>query len=405
MKKTFVYLIVFGIYCALHYIEGFPPLLGLSVAQLWKIPLLVYLLWIFVAVQCRKLTFEKQAVGLSMVTLLNVDILYLPLFNIAQAMKQLSLVLLFRYWVYKYREDSRRVENLLYVSAQFIVLCSLVVLVRLVSPVRDFTSAGSFGVEGVYYYTGLFLAPHAAASYFVAAILTLVYGLKRGRFKTFKIKAFNLFLVCIGLYSLFQTYVRTGWLMLIVGMSLLFFPQRIAMKHIFGFILSLALLLGGGTYLYNTNEQFNARLTGRNIYNNPNAEKIDLEGSGRTAFWKNGIQGWMESEPYEILFGQGNTKVAERNYRETGMRVFSHNQFVQTLSENGLIGFLLLLGFYLHLFRTIQRHKASPYYRLCISLFGAAIIFAFFQNEMYFDYAIIFSLTLANCHLDRSKFT
>ena len=69
--------------------------------------------------------------------------------------------------------------------------------------------------------------------------------------------------------------------------------------------------------MYNTNEAFNARISGRNIYTNKNAEGIDLEGSGRTVFWKNGVDIWWQGSVYEFFFGVGLDKVIENNYLHT----------------------------------------------------------------------------------------
>ena len=154
-------------------------------------------------------------------------------------------------------------------------------------------------------------------------------------------------------------------------------------------------MLGGAlVYFYNTNDQFQARLAGRNIYHNASATGIDLQGSGRTIFWINGIKGWSEGNTYELLLGRGYTQVVQRNFEVAKIQVFSHNQFVDALSQHGLIGLVLLCVFYLSIYRLINKYKGSPYSRLSLSLLYSAILFSFFQNEMYFNYAVIFSLVL-----------
>lgn len=394
MRGYLGYILCFAIYFALHYIEGFPPVFGMPIAQLWKLPLLAYLLLLSAQSQRRKYALEKSSYWMALQSSLNVESILNPMYSVAHAMKLLPLSLFFRFWLIKYSNQFERIELYLYTLAQFVLLASLLVLIGIVSPVESFSSADAFGIEGAVYYSGIFGAPHAASSYFVASILVLTNGFKLNKFRTSFQKGLNAFLILVGLTSIFQAYVRTGWLMLLVGGVILIFPRKITIHHLAKFSVVIGLVSVALVYFYNTNEQFQARVAGRNVHTNASAKGIDLKGSGRTSFWENGIEGWSEGSVYELLLGQGYTQVVERNFKKTGLRVFSHNQFVNTLVEHGLIGLFLLLVFYLSIYRLIRANRTSPYYHLSLSLFYSAVLFSFFQNEMYFDYAIILSLVL-----------
>lgn len=402
MSRCVIYIMCFVVYCILHYIEGFPPVFGLPIAQLWKLPLLAYLLFLSIQSQRRKYTLEKSSYWMALQSSLNLETIFNPVYSVAHGMRQLPLALFFRFWLVKYSNRTDKLELFLYVLAQFVLLASLVVLLGIITPVKDFVSAKSFGVEDAVYYSGIFGAPHAASSYFVASTLVLLNGFRSHRFKTSFAKIFNALLIVVGLVSIFQAYVRTGWLMLFVGVIILVLPRRITIQYFVRFfflIISLGVAL---VYFYSINEQFQARLTGRNVYTDTSAKGIELEGSGRASFWVNGIEGWSEGNIYELLFGQGYTQVVERNLEKSGVRVFSHNQFVDALAEHGLIGLVLLVVFYISIYRLIRANKTSPYYRLSLSLFYSAVLFSFFQNEMYFDYAAIFSLVLVLLVLSRA---
>lgn len=370
-------------------------MLGLPVAQLWKLPLLAYLLFLSIQNPKRKCAFEKYSYWMALQSGLNIETLSSPMYSLAHGMKSLPLALFFRFWLIKFSNKYARLELFLYILAQFVLLASLVVLLGIITPVKDFVSAKSFGVEDAVYYSGIFGAPHAASSYFAASILVLVNGFRLNKFRTPFQKGFNAFLIIVGLISIFQAFVRTGWLMLLVGIVILMLPRRVTIHHVVKSSLLIGLLGITLVYFYNTNEQFQARMVGRNVYTNTSATGVDLKGSGRTTFWMNGIEGWSEGSVHELFFGQGYTQVVERNLEKTGMRVFSHNHFVDALAEHGLIGFVLLVVFYVSIYRLIRANKASPYYRLSLSLFYSAVLFSFFQNEMYFDYAVIFSIVLA----------
>ena len=163
--------------------------------------------------------------------------------------------------------------------------------------------------------------------------------------------------------------------------------------------------IGGILYFYNNNIAFRNRINGVNIYQTRNPDGIELGGSGRTAFWLNGISNWANNDGiYQVFFGSGYTKVTENNLKSTGMKVFSHNLFVDTLAQHGIIGFILLLTVFFSLYHFIVRiSRGSPYKRLCLGAYWSNIIFALFQGLMYFDFAIAFAIILSLAILREEK--
>ena len=397
-KFAFKYLFFFLLYFSIHYLEGLPPIGAFSFAQFWKIPLLLYLLvYALKYVRSRPL-FEKASYGLSIESFFSPEVWLNPLSVLISASKQLPLVLFFRYWLVKFRAKYKVLQTILYSLAQYVCLSALPVLLGIVEPLRGMMSAESFGVEGLVYFSGVFGAPHAASSYFCIAILVLFHGFLIGHFKTRRAKIYNLALILVALVAIFKAYVRTGWLMLIVGAFCLLDFSKITVKRALAYVMSIGLAICGGIYLFMTNEAFSARLTGVNVYAGTGGSGLELSGSGRTSFWLTGIQNWSSNNWYQLLFGSGYTKVVEDNFEATGMRVFSHNQFVDTLAQNGLLGLVLLLLFYGGIYKfVVQTSQYNPYRKLSIAILVCSLIFSFFQNEMYFDFAVIFSLVLALC--------
>lgn len=397
------YLIFFLLFFLLHYIEGVKLGGSFSIAQIWKIPLMVYLL-IYTFKNIRKrFLFEKANYLTTEEFFLNKEVLLNPLNLFIGASKLLPLTLFFSYWIGKFKHKYFFLEKLLYWLAQFICLSSFLTLFNIITPLYDYSSAEYFGGEDLAYYSSVFTTSHAASSYFVISILTLINGFLNNQFKTKKSKIFNSSLLIIALVSLFKAYVRTGWMMLIIGLIGFIDFSHITRKKIINIFFFLVISGIGLTYFYNTNEAFKARITGRNIYTNNDANSIDLSGSGRNIFWKNAIEGWKEGNFYELLFGQGHSSVTERNYQSTGLRVFSHNQFLDALAQNGIIGFSLLISYYLFIFLFIRRRKIYKYYNLSFSILLSAITFSVFQSEMYFMFAVIFSISLALLYLEKEK--
>lgn len=372
-----------------------------SFAQLWKMPILFFLLTYNILSLRRKYLFEKASYVLSAVYFLNPETLLNLFVNVVRASKQLPLALWYGFFEQRYRNKSKTLEIILFSLAQFICLSSIPILLGVITPLNPMKSAESFGVEDTVYYSAIFGATHAASSYFCISILVLVYGFTIGRFKSHTSKIYNMVLIVIGLVSIFFAYTRTGWLMLVVGLIVLFRPTQVTYRKLALYLVSLTLIVGSLFYLYNYNEMFFNRLTGRNIYAGTGGENIELRGSGRTTLWYNGITNWTYNNTYQLLFGAGFTKAVEGNFKSTGMRVISHNQFIDTLTQNGLVGLALLITFFWGIYRFIRRvNKSAPYRSLSLSIYWCSLIFAFFQNEMYFNYAIIFAIVLALANLN-----
>lgn len=395
MKFYLKYTLFFLLFFLLHYLEGTEEIGGFSFAQLWKMPILLYLLLFNMICLKNRTLFEKSAYLLSIEYLLSPETLIKPISAVITVFKQLPFILFFRYWIVVFNERKGSLEKILYSFAQFICLSTIPFLLGIMHPLGEYRSAESFGIEGLTYFSGILGSPHAAASYFCASILVLLNGFFLNRFETKASKFYNASLIIIGLISIFKAYTRTGWLMLFVGLLCFVRLSKVTVRQATVTLFALLISIGGVLYLYSNNQAFHSRLTGKNIFVYNSGEHLETGGSGRVSFWYNAVNNlWDADNVYYSLFGRGFTQVAEDNFRTTGMRVFSHNQFLDAFSQNGLLGVSLLILFYLFLYSFIKRRNGE-YKQLCNGLFFSNLIFAVFQNEMYFNFAFIFSLAVA----------
>lgn len=193
--------------------------------------------------------------------------------------------------------------------------------------------------------------------------------------------------------------------MLFVGVIMFIDLSNITKKKLRTYLLCFVGCTGALLFFYSTSEALQVRISGKNTFTGTGDSGVDLSGSGRSSFWANGVNCWLESpNMYEVLFGRGRTRVLDNNLEHSNIRVFSHSQFVEMLAQHGLIAIILLLVFYYSLYIFIVKRRHSQYYRLNLALFWANIVFAIFQQEMYFNYAIIFSITLALSAMDKKHF-
>lgn len=385
------YLLWFIIYVTLHYVEGLPPIAGLSVAQLWKMPLIAYLLLNALQSRYHTFKFEKYGYGYSLTPFLSIEVLSSPFSVILFSIKQLPTILFFKFWQ---KFNVRILEKILITLAQFICLTSLLTMTNIIQPIKSYQNAESI-IEGMSYYSSIFGDAHAASSYFSASGIIIIYFLINKKITGTVKRIFNIALLCIGIYSLYLSFVRTGWIMFIISLFFIVDFKKINYKKKFKFFFALVAVAFGLILLYNSSEAFRLRVSGGGQYKGESETIIDTTGSGRNDFWKNGIMLWANSDPYRLLFGNGTEAVVENNKKLTGMPVGSHSLFVDTLAVYGLVTFVLLILFYYYQYRFISVFgRGSPYQPICKAMLIGSILFAVFQGEIYFNFSAMYSIIL-----------
>ena len=398
------YLFFFVVFLLLQYSEGFPPIRGLSIAQLWKMFVLLWFFYILFKYDRKWFPFEKISYLCSVLCFLCPAIVSDPFSIVIHASKQLPMVLFFHFWIARYSKKQNVLETILYSLAQYISILSLVCLLGIVRPVVSYKSADAYG-ESMEYYSALFGAVHAASSYFCIALFILLYGFKNGRFVKKTQKIYNAFLIVVLLFSLYKSFVRTGWLMFGIGCFFMFFNREdFNVKKILRYAIIVTSVVIGGYWQFQNNSSLKARITERTVYNKSGEVKIN--GSGRFTFWTISLTKYMENDAYGLLFGKGINAAKDDMADVLGHRLVSHNHFIDTLSQYGIVGLVLLVLYFYAIYRFIIRYgRGSPYQRLSKIIFMAYVIFAFFQNEMYFWYAALFAVTLALMYMSGSQDT
>ena len=166
-------------------------------------------------------------------------------------------------------------------------------------------------------------------------------------------------LVAASLYSVFLSGSRGGLLAIIItvaGFALLY-PTDLA-KRIF-------LLVGGMGLLFVLWIVFKPILP-ENILERMSVEAVvETGGTGRWDIWKSMIKEIVE-QPEKLLFGRGINAIHPMLKQGSWVNVVAHNQVIQTIYNQGLIGlisFLALTG--ISFFRCLKRRKT-----VSIAIFG-----------------------------------
>ena len=367
---------------------------GVSLSILWKIPLLIYIFIYIIKRKIRKPLFNKYAYGYGLVKLLNSGIVNTTIITISDFSRFITFPLLFDF-VHCRLKRSFKVYNLLFHISQFVILSFIPFSLKILHSHESIDASESVleVLEQANRTSGIFSSTHGASSILALSLVFLTYHFISRKHTIFS-KVYIAFLFFIGIWALVETYARGGWVMWLIGTFILLVRKNV---RFFFTIISVGTLLAIGiSFLMQNNEYFYNRITDRNEKGIKN--ESDRMGSGRFWFAMNGISFWKDTnEVQEILTGKGLVRLMEYQKQETGLYIYCHNGYVDALAQNGICGFLCLIGFSLYMLSFVWRKKYSRYRRLSISVIIMYIIFQLLQGGVapYSDLFYVLVLQLA----------
>lgn len=380
LRYFFYYLVGFSLF----YIDGIESNDGLSIGQLWKFPVL---LWLTYKVMNRvRWNFVKMRLAFSLCQVFNIDIINHFTSCISLFMKSLSLPLCVTF--FDIFVSKKKLILFLRTFSQIVVISFIPFWLGILEERHTFVGATVIGTKSI---IGVFNNAHTASIYLSSTLLFLVFYI-RYIAKEKEDRIYNLIIIILGCYFLIHTYVRTGYLMFVLGLFyMLFIAKRTVVSKIVHFVWGVIFVSIIGVVLLSENQSMEDRLMERNIYK----EDEGISGSGRLAFWNTSIKMWMESDNVmNILSGHGMTALKQRQYKENGLHIFSHNGFLDALVVNGLVGFVFLISYYILLFRFLSRYKTSKFYRLACAWLLSDISFQMVQGGYFVFYDVVSAIII-----------
>ncbi|MEM9649366.1 MAG: O-antigen ligase family protein [Bacteroidota bacterium] len=382
-------LIIFVCLFILFYFE--PEEVGpITFSQLWKIPLFFYLFWhVIVLGLGPKPAFVKWAYVRAVKTLFNKGFFIDFMAEVTDFMRYMMFPLMYGF-------AARKIKNIVVLDkillgfAQFVILSGIPFLLGLLE------SKGKvlFEMERDLFqsYTGIFQNPHSASITTATAVI-IILAMVKSKSAQIKFPKLNLLLACFGIYIIYLTYVRTGYLMFAVGLFIVFKPQKFTLQQIVLSVIVSLVLIFGFVYLLETNEFFYNR-----IFDIRNGRQTAV-GSGRLDIWEAAIDLWMNGNFLELLLGHGFEELTKGVQRGTGMKVYAHNEFFTQLGQNGLLGFVFT-GVYLYaLFKHIWKRRENSSYKLALGIYCLYFSLMLTQGGVWFPLDIF--MVLVFLRLDR----
>lgn len=353
----------------------------ITLSQLWKIPFFVYLFWqVLVIRRMYKISFIKWSYARAVKNLVAGGFSASYVAGILDFIRYMMFPLMFEFVKCKVK-SIKRLDYLLVGFAQFVIISGI----PFVSGLLKSNGKIIFELDNFNSYTGMFQGPHAASITTATSVLILLAFLK-SKSEIIRYPKLNYLLLLFGIYLIYLTYVRTGYAMFAVGLIILFMPQKLSFKQIFGSIVAISFLIFGFIYLLETNEFFYNR-----IFDIRNGHET-AAGSGRLEFWAGAVDFWYKGSFFEIFFGSGLEALLDYMYSLTGNRVYAHNELFTQLGQNGLLGVFIFIGYLISLFRFIKARNKRPSYKLALAIFALYVSLMMTQGGMWFHLDVFMAL-------------
>lgn len=384
LKKYGPYLILF----LLIYLG--PVQVGpITFSQVWKIPLFVFLFWrVLILRNDKKPTFLKWSYARATKNLITGGFSMSFFFGIVDFIRYMMFPLMYEFALRNIR-NIRKLDKWLLGFAQFVILSGIPFTFNLLkSKAKDTLSFGDFDS-----YSGMFQNSHGAAITTTTAVLILLAYIK-SKSTIIRFPKLNYLLLFYGVYLIYLTYIRTGYLMFAVGVTFLFLPKKLRFKQVFSGAAILVVLLVGFYILLESNEAFYNR-----IFDIRNGKQTEV-GSGRLLFWQAAFDLWFSGNVFELFFGFGFYELIMNMYQKTGLPVYAHNEFFTQLGQNGLLGVIFFIGYLISLFKFILKRKNRPSYRLAMSIFFLYVSLMMTQGGMWFELDIFMVLVFVKLEFE-----
>jgi len=372
IKVIFLYLSLF----LLFYSE---PLLifGIKIAVIWKVLLLCIMLPVVInyLIEHKKVElFIILALLLSLKMSINLSS-SLEYFNTTASIvvKNMMFPVMFLYLSLKM--NKYQLIFLVKHFAIFTIISFIPFMLHLVQPFSQGYNLSTFGGKNIFGLTGVFMGAHPASESIAFMLIVLYYFYQNAKKIFFKYLYIGLLL--LGVYEIILTYARSGLVIAAIGIFYLWLKEKGKKKFYTLFLLVIPIIIGS-VYIYQTNKVFKMRIEDKTIY------KQQELGSGRFEIASNALSNWSSDGITAIIIGLGYDYGVEKMKKSIHNEIFAHNNFVQVLQQEGIIGFVLFILFLYYLYKYIQFYKTSKYYNVSMALFLGLIIEMLLQGNFLF---------------------
>lgn len=192
---------------------------------------------------------------------------------------------------------------------------------------------------------GWFGGPNAAGFLLLGIFPFIILQLLRVRSR---MRIFHIALVVSVAITVFITYFRTNWIIFLIQIFVLLIYKRKELKRSLFVVFVLLIVLG---FLITPQKYaVEARIDDFHYLQEGDPLVARRAGSGRVGIWQDNIDAFKNASLFTIFLGRG----MGASRRIEG-RHEAHNDFINILSNNGLIGLVLYLWLLISIFKMGRR--------------------------------------------------
>lgn len=386
--KLQTYIWLFIPFFLLFYSEGI-TLGSLTVSQLWKMPLIGGI--IYYLFQYRKKgtpIWSQTYYWLAIKNLLNKGLFQNIMGNVQEGIRFLFLPLLYN--VFANTTRLKKARKYILVIVQYFILTNIPFLLGM-EPLNSGLEYGELVA-----YSGIFQNQHAMSTIMSICIVIILHFMKHEWISGKWSRLYNILLIILASYCMYMGFARTGWLMCLLGIFIIFIPNDLSVRQWIGIATISCCLLGGFVYMMSTNKTFYNRIVGIDSRTN---KKISIS-SGRDVFIRNAWDLYCSGNPIELAFGKSMDELKDYEKEKTGMRIYAHNGFANMLATNGALGILLMLVCGVTLLSFVYRRRDCPSYRLALTMWIMNVSFQLTQGGHIFHVDVLFALVYCILQLE-----
>jgi hypothetical protein len=331
-------------------ITYFEPLMffGIKISQIWKGFVVLWFLlvslhrgiywWILIGFlfAIKYLFYSYFPYGFNLAVSSCLEGLFLPTF------------LSFLYQKYKNNTNySSVLLNYALIASIFVIYSTVPFMIGL-DGFNQQTDLTRYGLEG-YAIKGIFYSIASSSKMFSIATLFLLVNYKM--FLNSKMKKFFFyFTIGIGMYMVYGSFTRTGWIIFIFGLFFINLVNSTKKQKILG-VLYIIIFFNLFAYLYEFNSGFRMRLTGGATYRQYTELSVETLAESRLPFILIAINNLLTSNFEDIIIGYGAQRGIDLFEIKTGMAIVSHNGTFEILESSGIAGLILYFIFIYNLFK------------------------------------------------------
>jgi O-antigen ligase len=315
--------------------------------------------------------------------LFNMDTLVHFSVNISQTVKFSIPSIVAKFFTIKIN-DQKKIFQIALIFSQYIILTSVPFLLGILD------TKGGRTYDGLASFSGIFNGQHPLAITTSMASMFILYEYMSSKSKFSKF--YNLILLVLAVIIVYKAFTRTGWVMMGLGFIVILYYKARNFKNVIMY-LSFAGLIGLGGYqlFLKNNQRFSNRI---NDVVNDGTYQAD-RGSGRDIFRSVSLGLFLDGDVPTQIIGTGIEPLMDHMEDTIGMRLYSHNGFIDALVAEGIIGIIFMTCFIFAMVRYAYTKRRNNYFPITISCIAMWIIFQFVQGGSLTFQDLFLGLSLA----------